>query len=283
LLVAQRLRRTFADCGFVTYRDIEAERIDTYLVRRMAEGITSQTRKHYVRAVRQFCKWMVDTGRAGTNPVRLLKAGPVRNNSPRAFEVDEFQRLIEATETAETVFGLSGYERALLYRFAVVTGLRRNEIACVTVGGIDFANRTVFVSGVHTKNGDDAIQPITQDLADDLKVYVRSRPPAESLFPRITDKTARMIRADCERAGVPTADERGPVTFHSLRHTCGTWLASQGVHPKVIQEIMRHKDIRLTMNRYGHVLYGQTAKAIDTLPTTRRNGHAIPKSGTMSA
>ena len=45
--------------------------------------------------------------------------------------------------------------------------------------------------------------------------------------------------------------------FHALRHTTGSWLAANGVRPKVIQEIMRHGDINLTMTRYGHTLRGR--------------------------
>ena len=41
---------------------------------------------------------------------------------------------------------------------------------------------------------------------------------------------------------------------------------ANGVHPKVIQEIMRHGDINLTMTRYGHTLRGQTAEAVRKLP-----------------
>jgi hypothetical protein len=54
--------------------------------------------------------------------------------------------------------------------------------------------------------------------------------------------------------------------FHALRHTCGSWLADCGVHPKQIQEIMRHKDINLTMTRYGHSLRGRQAEAVAKLP-----------------
>jgi len=54
--------------------------------------------------------------------------------------------------------------------------------------------------------------------------------------------------------------------FHALRHTCGEWLALAGVHPKVIQEVMRHYTITLTMDAYGHLLPRQTADTIGELP-----------------
>jgi len=54
--------------------------------------------------------------------------------------------------------------------------------------------------------------------------------------------------------------------FHAQRHQTGTLLAANGVHPKVAQSIMRHSDINLTMSRYTHVLTGQKAQAVESLP-----------------
>jgi hypothetical protein len=50
--------------------------------------------------------------------------------------------------------------------------------------------------------------------------------------------------------------------FHSLRHTCGAWHALAGEHPKVVQTIMRHSQITLTMDTYGHLFPGQAAEAV---------------------
>jgi integrase len=46
----------------------------------------------------------------------------------------------------------------------------------------------------------------------------------------------------------------------------GSYLAAHGVEPKVVMEIMRHKDINLTMSRYTHLLSGQKQKAVNKLP-----------------
>ena len=43
-----------------------------------------------------------------------------------------------------------------------------------------------------------------------------------------------------------------------------------GVHPKVAQSIMRHKDIDLAMSLYTHTLRGQESEAISKLPDLSR-------------
>jgi integrase len=52
-----------------------------------------------------------------------------------------------------------------------------------------------------------------------------------------------------ENAGLP-----GTVRLHDLRHFAATLMIEEGVHPRVVQEILGHSDIGLTMNTYGHVV-----------------------------
>ncbi len=56
------------------------------------------------------------------------------------------------------------------------------------------------------------------------------------------------------------------VAIHCLRHTFATLLARSGVSPSVAQKLMRHSDIRLTMNIYTHLDLSDTAGAVAALP-----------------
>ncbi len=61
-------------------------------------------------------------------------------------------------------------------------------------------------------------------------------------------------------------DERDQrIDFHALRHSCGAWLALSGVHAKTIQSIMRHKDVKLTLEAYGHLFQSMEREALDKL------------------
>jgi len=42
--------------------------------------------------------------------------------------------------------------------------------------------------------------------------------------------------------------------FHDLRHTAATLLLSQGVHAKIVSEMLGHSSIGLTLDTYSHVL-----------------------------
>ena len=66
------------------------------------------------------------------------------------------------------------------------------------------------------------------------------------LIPRMT-----VFRKDLEAAGIAYVDTKGEYAdFHSLRKTFGTMLTLAGVPQRVVMELMRHSDMRLTAKTY---------------------------------
>jgi integrase len=56
------------------------------------------------------------------------------------------------------------------------------------------------------------------------------------------------------------------ICFHDLRHTCATLLLSQGTHPKLVQELLGHATIAMTLDTYSHLLPSmgdQTVRAME--------------------
>lgn len=56
------------------------------------------------------------------------------------------------------------------------------------------------------------------------------------------------------------------IRFHDLRHTCATLLLGKGVQPKLVQELLGHATISITLDTYSHVLPGmgdRTASAME--------------------
>ena len=85
--------------------------------------------------------------------------------------------------------------------------------------------------------------------------------PNVQLF-KIHDKSAAMIQEDCVAAEIEVVNVRGKLKFHSLRHTTASFLIDQGNNLKIVQEVMRHKDIKTTVSRYGHLFRGKKKAAI---------------------
>src|SRR4028118_867077 len=77
--------------------------------------------------------------------------------------------------------------------------------------------------------------------------------PARSLPPRPWNP--RLVKAQLPKS----------VRLHDLRHTCATLLLSKGVHPKIVQELLGHSSISITLDTYSHVLPNMQDKAVQAM------------------
>ncbi len=55
------------------------------------------------------------------------------------------------------------------------------------------------------------------------------------------------------------------IRFHDLRHTTATLLLSQGVHPKIVSDLLGHSTTAITLDTYSHVTQTMSRAAADTL------------------
>ena len=140
----------------------------------------------------------------------------------------------------------------MIYRLAVESGLRANEIRNLKRCDFDFNNCTVTVQDHTAKNRKEKTLPLRPGMTAEVKELLASKLPAAQVF-KVPNKPANMLKPDLEAAGIDYVDDAGRYCdFHSLRHTTGSLLAASGVHPKIAQEIIRHGDINLTMSLYTH-------------------------------
>ncbi|HEY6749854.1 MAG TPA: tyrosine-type recombinase/integrase [Rubrobacteraceae bacterium] len=82
---------------------------------------------------------------------------------------------------------------------------------------------------------------------------------------------AHLGAAEASPLLLQTAPEACRPSQHSLprpiRHTCATLPLSRGHHPKLVQKLLGHASVAITLDRYSHVLPGmsdQTAAAMES-------------------
>jgi len=71
-----------------------------------------------------------------------------------------------------------------------------------------------------------------------------------------------------KRAGLPTGKQKDGswgVRLHDLRHACGSLLISVGAKPKLVQRILRHSRLQVTMDLYVHAFDDDVRDAVDML------------------
>lgn len=106
---------------------------------------------------------------------------------------------------------------------------------------------------------------IDDTMADDAFIFtdLAGGPIRQSnWYPRVYKPTLRTTLAPAYHA----------VTFHDLRHTCAAYLIEKNIHPKVIQQQMRHSTITTTMDVYGHLFPDGLDAVADALDAGYRQG-----------
>jgi integrase len=250
--VDSRVRKVLELGAIVALSDLTLRSVERGLDR-LRPAVATRTLLHYTSAIKSWTHWLEERQRVPHDPLARLKrpSNPEadRRRERRALTPDEVRALIAAAHDGPTRNHLTGPERAMLYRVAVLTGLRSKELGTLTPASFDLTDRMVRVARADTKNRKGAEQPLPPVLAADLATFLASRPPHDRLWPLKGSRPAEMIRFDLEAAGVPYVDARGRYAdFHSLRTTFATWVGTEA--PGMAVSLARHSDPRLTFGTY---------------------------------
>jgi integrase len=189
----------------------------------------------------------------------------------RPLSEDEARAFLDAARQ-------SGERFEALYVLAISTGLRRGELLGLRWDDVDLERGTLRVGralvrdgGRHTlgetktKRGRRQIN-LTPRTVNALKAH-RKKQLEEKMKLAGLYKNHGLIFASTvgtpvnpenlvnrsfkpllKKAALPT------IRFHDLRHTCATLLLSRGIHPKLVQELLGHATIAMTLDTYSHYL-----------------------------
>ncbi len=330
--VLRSVRCVSKDCGFATPADFDREAVENWMAARIGEGMSARTRNYYRESLVAFANWCVETGRLVSHDLNRVpkadqKSDPRRQR--RSLTEDELKRLLAVamlrpltdTQTIrrgkqkgqaiaqlkpETVARLQalGRERALIYKTLLLTGLRKNELATLTVGQLDFTAGSAFLQldAADEKSREGNAIAIRDDLADDLRNWltdklgavqnaareagepIPTRLPGEALLFDVPSGLVRILDRDLVAAGIPKRDDRGrTVDVHAMRTTFGTLLSKTGTAPRTAQAAMRHSDIKLTMGVYTDTRLLDVRGAVEKLPTLPLTSGAGATTGTSVA
>lgn len=262
------LARLFESTKIRSTKQITSAGIETGLKRIIEAGKSSRTHNAAKQAAKAFCKWLWNR-EILVNQVRGLDTLGNRNQAAdrrvvrRALKTEEVERLLTAAQTGKPIDitrkgyqyehrEVTGPDRAMLYRIILGSGLRANEIRTLTPEAFDLGDQpTIEISAGNEKARRGALQPITRELADQIRPWLQTRRPREPLFDLPEKMHKRLLLPDLVEAGIPERDDEGAkVDIHALRTTYITRLVEDGVHPAVAQRLARHSDINITMRYY---------------------------------
>ena len=331
-----QLQRVAADCQFSKLAEVNGDAFERWLAVQADDGMSAGRRNKYRGTWIAFCNWCIRTGRLLANPLTNVEkadeAADVRRKR-RALTEAELIKLLDVAwrrpmvdamtvrrgkdkgkqvcklrpETVERL-ELLGWERALIYKTLVLTGLRKGELETLDVGQLDLDAEPAFLTldAADEKNREGSTVAIRSNLAADLRDWLAFKAqarqnsdrnaetipfeseavkptgldtgdsgclPADTLVFNVPAGLVRILDRDLRLAGIPKVDERGrTIDVHALRHSFGTHLSKAGVQPRTAQAAMRHSKIDLTMNTYTDRRLLDVAGAVELLPDLPLDG-----------
>ena len=189
----------------------------------------------------------------------------------RPLSEDEARAFLEAARQ-------SGERFEALYVLAITTGLRRGELlglrwddADLELGTLRVGRALVREGGRHTlgetktRRGRRQIN-LTPRTVNALKAHRKKQLEEKMRLAGLYKDHSLIFASGVEtpvnpenlvkRSFKPLLKKASlpEIRFHDLRHTCATLLLSRGVHPKLVQELLGHATIAMTLDTYSHYL-----------------------------
>jgi integrase len=204
----------------------------------------------------KFAMWKQDVPMQ-VNPISLVtvKGASKRIRQPRSLTVEQFRLLVSHLREPFGTMAL----------VCICFGLRISEALALRWSDVDWLNGLLRVErGIVEQNVDDVKTDesrkslvIANELLERLKVWKQA-----TQFPENSDwifasplKLGRLPYSytgfwrELDRAG--KASGIGHIGTHTFRHSYRMWIDAVGTPIGVQQKLMRHADIRTTMNIYG--------------------------------
>lgn len=203
----------------------------------------------------------------GNNPCKKVKKmGKADADKLDFWTKDEYDKFISGMEEGDRYY--------TIFEVLFWTGCREGEMLALTKSDIDFARNQISISKTYYRaEGRDIITTpkteqsarvidIPQFLTQELKDYVDKLygiSDDERIFPIVPEAVQHKLKRECEKSGVKK------IRVHDLRHSHVAYLIHQGVEPLIIKERLGHRDIKMTLNTYGHLYPNQQRKVADML------------------
>ena len=214
--------------------------------RHVFQGVTINTRRGYITAVKVFFSWCIEAGYITTSPAARLRMPPLPDQEPKAISPEDRRKMLNAATTHR--------DRAVLY-FLADTGCRAEELCNLPFRDLALDSRRAYVYG-KGKGGKGKGRWIffSKHTRSVLAAYLRERStiqPQDALFiglrgPLQYDGVYQLVKRVAEKAGV--TKRHNP---HSFRHAAARDWLQNGADLATVSQLLGHSDVGVTARYYG--------------------------------
>jgi integrase len=267
---------------------LRPEQLDRLYAGLLAKGLSRTSVQHIHAILRRSLSQATRRGVIARNPTDLVDPPGRDHPEMQVLSADQARALLATARTGRHA------ELEALYVLALTTGMRRGELLALRWADVDVTKRTLTVTGtlqrVKRPDGTSTLEraqpktktsmrqiPLTAAAVDALKRHAQHQGQrravagsewTDSGFVFTNERGGAMEpRNLISRSFVPLLAEAGipHVRFHDLRHTAATLMAAQGVHTKVVSEMLGHASIGITLDLYSHVTPSMAQQAVTAM------------------
>jgi integrase len=207
------------------------------------------------RSLNQALRW----GLVARNVSDLVDAPSVKRKPPQFLSPEEVKTFLGSVKD---------HRFYPIYVLAIATGMREGEVLGLHFEDVDFDKGIIHVRhAVQYLIGEGVVltEPKTKKSRRSIKVPEFAMEVLEehkenenrnqglmfvtsNMTPFSPRNLVRHFKKALRDAGLPN------IRFHDLRHTTASLLLSKGAHPKLVQELLGHSQISLTLDTYSHLI-----------------------------
>ncbi|MDE8700353.1 tyrosine-type recombinase/integrase [[Ruminococcus] lactaris] len=211
------------------------------------------------------------------NPCKKVKRmGNSDSRSLNFWTLEEYKKFIQTMEPGTRYY--------LIFEILFWTGCRVGEMLALTRKDINFEKNQISINKTYyrTNKQDMITEPKTKQsirtieipefLKKEIQEFIEKHygmPDDERLFPIVQEAVQHKMKRQIKTAGVKQ------IRVHDLRHSHVAYLIEKGVEPLLIRDRLGHKDIRITLNTYGHLYPSQQRKIANLLDAEQEDDVTI--------
>lgn len=251
--------------GKITFASVTPEDLAVWQQSLVTAGLCPGSIDLFVRCVRGYYAWCVETGRMFTDPACTLN--PVKFHRPLGICPTEgdMRRWLDSMDGATPI---AIRDRALI-EVAYATGARLNELSRLDLNALDAANGLLRLFG---KGSKERQVPLTTPALRALQVYfkksrpvlLRGREDVQALWignrqgnPLKAQALAYLIERSAAKVGMR-------LTTHAIRRAFATHLLLGGAHISIIKILLGH-------TRYWHLRHYLQLSPVQVIDTLRKS------------